>query len=225
MRQLVVGLGEVGGPLRDILHADGYDLKDGPWLEAVAYDVLHVAYPYGPDFVKSVRGYAEAFQPGLVIVHSTVPVGTTRQLGRDAVHSPVNGRHGLMYKDLLNVMKWCGGPRAQDAADIFLDAGMHAVAYDTADQTEALKLLCLTQYGVDNAFARYRERVGKAVGLTHDDFAIWTDIYNDNLNPDQRRPLLKPDGSRIGGHCVVPGASLLHRDYPSLLTLAVLEHK
>jgi hypothetical protein len=224
MKQLVIGLGEVGGPLRDVLGADGYDLRD-PRKVGSRYDVLHIAYPYGPDFVKSVRGYAEAFEPDLVVIHSTVPIGTTRQLGPDAVHSPVNGRHGFMHKDLVNVLKWVGGPRAQDAGDLFLDAGIRAIVYDRAEQTEAMKLLCLTQYGLDNAFARYREYVGKTVGLTHDDFALWTDVYNLNLDDDLHRPLIKPDGPKIGGHCVIPGASMLHRDHPSVLTISVLEHK
>ena len=222
MRHVVIGLGEVGEPLRDILDATGWDIKDGGEPPVEPGCVLHVVFPYGPNFVWRVKEIKSRVGPGLTIVHSTVPIGTTALIP-DAVHSPVQGRRGSMFDDLLCIPKWIGGPRAQEAADILVDYGFDPIVYPRSEQTEALKLLCLAQYGVDNAFARYREKVGRTVGLNDDDFQTWAGVYNEHLPAYLNRPMITPDGPKIGGHCVVPGVKHLHRDHPHPLTIAVME--
>lgn len=208
MTDLVVGLGEVGEPLRQVLGAEGHDLKQ-PSLYAGPIDTLHIAYPYGPRFVEQVQQYQTAWAPSLTIVHSTVPIGTTRKIPR-AVHSPVNGRRGEMRHDLTWVPKWVGGARAKEAQTVLEASGMRCLTTANPETTEALKLLCLAKYGAANALAR----MGQALGLPDHLMLEWDRIYNMNLEKGLQRPLITPDGPVIGGHCVTAGVAMLRTTHP-----------
>ncbi|UCB60555.1 MAG: hypothetical protein JSW72_00340, partial [Candidatus Bathyarchaeota archaeon] len=79
---LVVGLGEIGDPLleivRGVYQAEGLDIEtrelQGP------FDVLHICFPYGPDFVKTATDYINKFDPTLTIIESTVRPFTTNEI-------------------------------------------------------------------------------------------------------------------------------------------------
>ena len=68
---------------------------------------MHVCIPCGSQnkFVDAVVSYVERVKPKLVIIHSTVPPGTTRRVfercGCRVAHSSVRGVH-----DSLEHMKW-----------------------------------------------------------------------------------------------------------------------
>ena len=88
MINLVIGMGEVGKAIQQILGCDSINsnfdnLKD--------YDTIHICFPYSDEFIEQVKSYQETYKPSLTIVHSTVPVGTCKKLG--AVHSPIRGIH------------------------------------------------------------------------------------------------------------------------------------
>ncbi len=96
---LVVGLGEVGMALQEVLECDGHDPFKGIEAKEGHYDVLHIAFPYNQtkyNFKTVVAEYRKKFTPNLVIIHSTVPVGVSREL--DAVHSPIRGVHPHLSK-------------------------------------------------------------------------------------------------------------------------------
>ena len=75
---LVVGLGEVGRPLLEILHeahdAAGRDIEDHPFEDV---EILHLCFPYSPDFVASAARYISLYEPRVAVVNSTVVPGTT----------------------------------------------------------------------------------------------------------------------------------------------------
>src|SRR5262245_52344138 len=97
---VVVGLGEVGGPLFKLVStrypAIGVDV--GPPAENIDdVDVLHICYPFEiEDFVGESARYIERFKPDLTIINSTVGVGTTRAVadrtGAVVVNSPIRGK-------------------------------------------------------------------------------------------------------------------------------------
>ena len=77
---VVVGLGEVGRPLFDLLsiHCDavGVDISP-PSKEVNGVDILHICFPYQiDDFVGETVRYIQLFTPKITIVNSTVAVGT-----------------------------------------------------------------------------------------------------------------------------------------------------
>lgn len=216
MSDLVVGLGEVGEPLRQFLGAQGHDLN-APTPYEGTIDTLHIAMPYGPRFVEQVHQYQTAWAPSLTIVHSTVPVGTTRKIP-NAVHSPINGRHGSILESLRWLPKWVGGPQAHEARRRLEQAGLTCLVTPLAETTEALKLLCLAKYGAANALAR----MGQALGIPDDLVLEWDRAYNSDVEKGLQRPLMTPDGPIIGGHCVTQGVALLRSTFPHPLLDGVL---
>src|SRR5690348_17871021 len=78
---LVVGLGEIGGPLLGILreahHAAGRDIEDRPFG---GVQVLHLCFPYTSDFVSSASRYASLYEPEDVVVYRTVVYGSNREI-------------------------------------------------------------------------------------------------------------------------------------------------
>src|SRR5258708_17727851 len=80
---IVVGQGEIGKPLRNILgrtyRCIGIDIEP---LEVVdPCSAMHICYPYQvPDFVATTAAYIGKYKPQLTIINSTVVPGTTRQV-------------------------------------------------------------------------------------------------------------------------------------------------
>src|SRR3990167_1189192 len=139
-KDLIVGLGEVGKALKEVLseryEVDGLDkentkLKDG-------YDVIHICIPYTIDFVDEVLKYQLLYLKlnGLTIIHSTVPIGTSKKLG--AVHSPIRGIHPNLKQGIKTFTKYFGGERAGEAAELFKDLVSEYVTTKDSDSIEAL---------------------------------------------------------------------------------------
>jgi len=78
---LVVGLGEVGRPLLEILRGEhraaGRDIDDQAFH---GVRILHLCFPFGADFVATARRYVSRYEPEVVVVNSTVIPGTTRAI-------------------------------------------------------------------------------------------------------------------------------------------------
>lgn len=210
-KNLVVGLGEVGKALQAILLCDGEDSYKGISAPEKDYDVLHVAFPYGPDFIDHVQVYEKTFGTKLTIVHSSVPIGTCRQIG--AVHSPVRGVHPELELGIRTFVKFFGGPRATEAAEIFSKRGIKTECTLHARDTEALKLWDTTQYGVMILLNKEIHKFCKENGL---DFNLIYHAANKTYNQGYRkmrrwevgRPYLDHMKGKIGGHCVVENAHL-----------------
>jgi hypothetical protein len=134
-RTLVIGVGEVGGALAQVLERSMPVLRldlapaqvDGP------IGVMHICFPFvQPDgFKHAVTEYVKRFHPALTIINSTVTPGTTRAIAQACnapiVFSPVRGKHYRMQSDLLRYDKFVAAtdaPAAQQAAEYFERAGM-----------------------------------------------------------------------------------------------------
>src|SRR5437764_10365326 len=111
---VVVGMGEVGKPLLQILsrryECMGVDIQ--PLEIAKPCSVLHICFPFQiPDFVGTAVSYVLKYQPALTIINSTVAPGTTRKIeeavgGRAVAYSPVRGKHCRMESDMLRYKKF-----------------------------------------------------------------------------------------------------------------------
>ena len=143
MRHLLLGYGEVGRAIGKIIGKHQYITRKKSTWDGKGVNVLHVCIPYSNAFiktVKSVRKYAD-----LVIVHSSVPVGTCDRLG--IVHSPVRGVHPNLTRGIMTFVKYFGGRRAKEASLIFRKKGIWTRVCKNARITEALKLWDTSQYG------------------------------------------------------------------------------
>ena len=137
MKNLVLGLGEVGSSVREVLGCEGI-VKDAQNIPQA--DVIHVCFPHSEKFVDIVNNYALQTKAQLIIVHSTVPVGTCKSIGEHVVHSPIRGKHPRLAESIRTFVKFFGGPRAQEAAQIFIDKGVRTLTSPRAENTEAMKL-------------------------------------------------------------------------------------
>ncbi len=132
---IVVGLGEVGKPLLQLLSKHyktiGVDIVP-PDRPVGKVDVLHVCYPFEiKDFIGETARYIELFKPRLTVINSTVAVGTTRAVaqrtGAALAHSPVRGKHVRMLEELQSYVKFIGPTDADSgkfAAEHFEGAGL-----------------------------------------------------------------------------------------------------
>ncbi len=223
---IVIGLGETGKPLFEILkeaYPDmlGYDryMKWDSEVEPVRF--LHICLPYSKDFVESVKDYQSIYMPEVTIIHSTVPIGTTAQIP-NAVHSPIQGRHNRMKSDLLKYVKWISGPKANDAHAHMKSAGFHTHAISTDScVTEKLKLMCLAKYGVSLAFAKYQKQV-----MGNDNYYSyqWDEDYNKHVGENLQRPIFDKLTEKIGGHCVTQNVRILNERHPNPMLDEVLKY-
>ncbi len=211
---LVIGLGEVGRPLLAVLQrghrVKGVDLQ--PEDVEAAVDLMHVCYPGDiDDFVEVTAAYARRYRPEVVVIHSTVPVGTTRAVQArasiPAVHSPVRGKHARMERELLHYTKFVGAtdPEAADRVQRDLErVGMRTRRLASPEATELAKLTETTYLGLLVAFAQDVDRMAREAGVSYEEVVSF---YEE---------IAYLPGTRffpgiIGGHCVLPNIQLLKR--------------
>jgi UDP-N-acetyl-D-mannosaminuronate dehydrogenase len=221
---LVLGLGEIGRPLLDVLSrahaAEGVDLPARDVRGPV--EMMHVCYPGEiADFVAVTVAYAGRYHPQIIVIHSTVPVGTTRavqaQLTQPVVHSPVRGKHVKMAQELTSYTKWVGSSDDQAAARVerhFEAAGMKTGRMQSSDATELAKLTETTYFGLLIAFAQDVDRMARRAGQSYDEIAAFYDEIG-------YLPPVKYFPGVIGGHCVMPNIALLKRTFGSRLLDAI----
>jgi UDP-N-acetyl-D-mannosaminuronate dehydrogenase len=221
---LVIGLGEIGRPLVEVLSrvhpVEGIDLP--PRNVAGPIHFMHVCYPGNiPDFPGETAKYVRRYEPAIVVIHSTVPVGTTRAVEAvvsvPVLHSPVRGKHADMVEELLRYVKFVGGtdPNAVAQAEAhFQCAGMKTRRLSSPEATELAKLTETTYLGLLIAFAQDVDRMARATRVPYDDVASFYEEIG-YLPPVRYFPGI------IGGHCVMPNVALLKRTFESRLLDAV----
>ncbi len=219
---LIVGLGEVGSALAEVIERSRpvlrHDLEPRSFDQPI--DVMHICIPYHErrEFEDAVCGYIARLRPRLTIINSTVLPGTTSAIARRAggavAYSPVRGKHVRMAEDLLRYVKYVASPDADAAARArrhFERAGMKTGAMSRPETLELAKLAETTYFGVLIAFAQELNRFVERAGADYDE-AIGFFEEVDFLP----RPRYFP--GFIGGHCVIPNIQLLRqlRDSPLL---------
>ena len=225
MNSLVIGMGEIGSALHSVLNkaypgtVGSYDLKEmalHPTQSRI--DIMHICIPYSDRFEDIVKDYVVRYLPKYIVIHSSVPVGTTKKFGVGYFHSPVRGVHPDMEKGILTYTKYLsynqGIHNAELIAEYFEDAEIDVKVVSNTDTTELMKLLELSRYGTYIAFAKEQEQICKAFELSYDQVVTeYEKSRNDgmvNLNhPELCQPILYPFEHYVGGHCTVEDMELL----------------
>lgn len=183
----------------------------------VPMDFLHVCIPYSKTFVKDVRKVAATYSAHYIIVHSTVPVGTTRLLGAHAAHSPVRGQHDNLAWGIKRFIKYVAGvtPRTGKECEAHLRGmGLGVIRWGKPEDTELMKLLCLSRYMNDLAFYEVAEALCRKAGVAPVKLLEWTWSYNDGYEAmpgmRYRRPELTFPKGVAGGTCVTPVSRMLY---------------
>ncbi len=215
MNTVIAGRGEIGRALADALSIYDPDIIDkGDKAPLVSYEILHVCFPFSPEFGSSVESYRRQYQPKWVVIHSTVPVGTSA--GLKAIHSPIRGEHPNLEAGIRTFRKFIGGPDASKVADYFRRAGLRVILFDKSETTEAAKLFETEHYRACIEFVKRCKSFCDERGLSfHEVYTLQAQTYNEGYSalgyPEYVRPVLQPIAGPIGGHCVMPNKALLEK--------------
>lgn len=211
MNTLIAGIGEIGKALEKVLkpyyQVECVDREPNVYLEKnFQPEILHICFPFSETFIEEVQKYQNKYKPKFTVIHSTCPVGTSRQL--NAVHSPCRGLHPNLESGLLTFPKFLGGSESSLVADYFRRAGMKVILCDKQETTEAMKLFDTEYYRVCIEFAHRVKRYCDAHDLNfHETYTIPNQTYNSGYtelgHPEFVRPVLQAIMTEtIGGHCV-----------------------
>ena len=217
--QIVIGAGEVGSALSTVLNCPCIDKIGGTekWKDA---EIIHICFPYSEEFISEVYRYKKIFNPEYVIIHSTVPLGTSRKCV--AMHSPIRGLHPNLEEGIRTFVKFIGGDQVSEVADVFRRAGMKVMLFDEPETTEAMKLFDTLYYGVCVEFAKEVNRFCWENNLNFTEVYRMGNItynkgYKELNHPEFARPVLEPIMKPIGGHCVIQNAKLLKTDFSDFI--------
>lgn len=236
MKSLLIGAGEVGLGIYNVIKTrhevtviDAV-ARDGVETEAEgSYQMLHICFGYNAQnpsqFGESVVNYINRYRPSYVVIHSTVPPGTTRRIQEFfnnvlIVHGPVEGRHQdfatsmhSWNKPLGCVHRQLGTLRLTQVVSYFATVDMPTYLANSPEETELCKIWSTTRLGFDVAFTHYVTESLRAHGVDYQAFATYLENYNElygALGLQQfTRPVLQPPQGPIGGHCVMPNMRLL----------------
>jgi hypothetical protein len=244
---LVLGLGEVGKSVVDLYsESKEYmvvvnDLDEKKYANVVSsdagiytedmvpndfeVDVLHVCIPYfnKEQFIEPVIAYIEKYDPLLVIINSTVDIGTTRYIyertGSNIVHSPIMGVHPHLtdsIKIFKRIIGGCTDESIELACDHFMEMGIDCVVFSSPEDSEVAKMFSTTYYGMCIRLMQSINKFCEEHHLNFDDVYTKTnEIYNEGYTKMGKsnviRPVLKYMGDGIGKHCVTANALILHR--------------
>ncbi len=240
---LIVGLGEVGQALFELLQESGkfdvYGLDmDKKRMHSVAggreppetVDVMHVCFgcEKQQNFVETTVGYMKKVKPKLTIIDSTVAPGTTQKIHEltklPLAHSPIQGMHKsleTMKNDVKFWNKYVGGTTkeaAEAAKKHFEKLGLKVKVLKGPAETELAKLYDTTYLAWMIACFQEMHRIARKYGADFDEVVeMIEDIQRARLN----KPLHYP--GVIGGHCLIPNTELLLSVYDSEFLRLILE--
>ena len=207
-------------------------VKDLDFDEGIRHsEYLHVCIPHSDDFVDQVCDCIEQENPKNVIIHSTVQVGTTRNIMKKSgliniCHAPVRGVHPDLYEGLKTFPMYLGYDKTKHdtrefiyETKILLDGlGVNIKIVDKFETSELAKIASTSYYGMCIAFHAEINSLCDEMGLSFEEVMTeWNQEYNEGykkLGMDHVvRPVLNPPEGSIGGHCIIPNAKLLKDFY------------
>ncbi len=225
MVDLVIGKGEVGVGIGANIKKSGrkvifHDPKKGIIAKRQKIDVLNICFPYSDQFVKIGKEYIAHFKPKLIMIHSTVRVGTSRKIG-DVAYSFVRGKHPNLAEQMVIYCRHIGAvnKKTLDSASKYLKLiGFKEIQkHKNPETVEFGKLYDTTYYGVVIAWVKTAKKMADFYGIEWEDIVKIDQSYNSGViktkQPHFVRPVLRPMPGPIGGHCVVPNAKILKLDF------------
>jgi UDP-N-acetyl-D-mannosaminuronate dehydrogenase len=219
----MVGYGEVGSALGNIIKRDDVKIFDpikGYESKCECPEVTNICFPFtaGDNSAKMDVIKEWCAKSEVVIVHSTVPIGTCARIGQhNLVYSPVRGRHVTLSQALRTFTKYIAGhnDKAVAKAKSFLESfGMHVECWADYKSLEAAKIFSTTYFGTLIRFMKLTHEFCRSNDLDFDLlYRQWNESYNEGYKAmgdnNVVRPVLTPTPGSIGGHCVVQNCEFI----------------
>lgn len=218
MVHVVIGLGETGKPLYEIIKESGQNVI-GVDVQPVKIEepveIMHICLRADDEkwLIDVIKSYSDQYNPKIICIHSTVVPGVSKKVqeltGKPVAHSPVKGIHKRMKEDLKYYTKYIGSDdvaTAHKVAEHLSKAGLKTKTCDSFAKTEWLKPLETTYYGVLIGWAQEVYRLSKEKGFDFNDYQDWNKEIEARGVP---RPQMTP--GIIGGHCVMPNIKILKK--------------
>ncbi len=228
MTDIVLGMGEVGETLFDLLVERGIDCigidldnskcknySENSIIENPEY--LHVCLPGElSEFVDiTINWIRKIEEVKVVVVHSTVKPGTTKNIQEKSkipvLFSPVRGVHKRFLDDVKKYTKFISSDDKQVDSKIKLDLEKRFEKIDWMSTTKTAELAKIlvdtTYYGWLINYAQITKMICEKEGVDFDEMWKFADEIHENLG---NRPKMYP--GIIGGHCVIPNLSLVKNE-------------
>lgn len=225
MTDIVLGMGEVGETLFDLLVERGIDCigidldnskcknySENSKIENPEY--LHVCLPGElSEFVDITVNWINKIEGAKVaLIHSTVKPGTTKNIQEKSnipiLFSPVRGVHKRFLDDIKKYTKFISSDDKQVDSKIKLDLEKRFEKVDWMSTTKTAELAKIlvdtTYYGWLINYAQITKMICEKEGVDFDEMWKFADEIHENLG---NRPKMYPD--IIGGHCVIPNLILV----------------
>jgi len=233
---IIIGLGEVGKPLYEILKASnnyvvyGYDTRSeiSPnKLEELPRnsDYLHITYPFTEKFFDITTSYVDKLKPQKLVIHSTVLPGTTRILyeetGLPTAYSPIRGKHPNLKRHLMFWPKWVSAYPLGDTRifeEHLVKAGFKVKVAKNPETLELAKLFETAYRAIMIATWQEIHRLSLKYNAELAGIAEFIAEVHEVLRD---RPVFYPD--YIGGHCLIPNTKLLNSIDPNSIWRFVVE--
>lgn len=238
-KDLIIGYGEIGKSIHECYNnkekAIPYDLGyDESILVENKGDVrcMHICFGFFTEkqFIVSVLEYVSKIYPEMVIIHSTVPVGTTRkiydiakQFGARVAHSPVMGIHPHLQESIQThfIKFYAALPKSRKSnslvKDIFYEMNIDEFeSFSKPEATELAKLFSTTRYAHHISIATEIKRYCDLYSVKFEEaYTNWEDNYNEGYCGMGKlhfvRPVLKPCKDKIGGHCITANIKIIKK--------------
>jgi UDP-N-acetyl-D-mannosaminuronate dehydrogenase len=228
MTDIILGMGEVGKTLFDLLVERGFNCigidmdksKCKNYSEKSTIqnpEYLHVCLPGElTEFVDITSNWISKIE-GLkvVLVHSTVKPGTTKNIQEKSkvpvLFSPVRGVHKRFLEDIKKYTKFIASDEKQIDQKIKSDLEKRFQKVDWMSTTKTAELAKIlvdtTYYGWLINYAQITKMICEKEGIDFDEMWKFADEIHENLG---NRPKMYP--GIIGGHCVIPNLSLVENE-------------
>mgnify|MGYP001616145855 CR=1 FL=1 len=229
---VVVGAGEVGKSLGGVLEDRRKVLYHDPPKNIICQfkkaAFMHVCIPFSS--IETVMGYIDQFEPTFVVIHSTVPVGTTRKLHEAMLanikktgnwtfiaYSPVRGLHPNLGRHIQMFPKWYAtfvdGHVDESIQAYFARAGIQTRKAPDVETLEWMKLWETTSYSVSLVMWQEIERESRSFRNRIESMnALKTYLFEKRRVYDGDKgtvPIYDIVPGPIGGHCISPNWDLL----------------
>ena len=231
---LVVGMGEIGRPLFEIIEENseytiyGDDLDPNRCSSNMKnvpnkIDVIHICIPCKEmqPFIKIVVSYYKRYNPKVIIINSTVPPRTTNFVADViqnsnclVVNSPMFGRHedkDFMKERMKLYIRLIGGVTKEASEYVekyYQDIGFKTKIVSSPLESELMKIMETTYAGWMITFFNEFHRTSEYFGAN---FVEICDALAATYYPRCEKPIWYPDV--ITGHCINQNIDLLLSTY------------